>query len=60
MSDMPKGFTCECGKQHDYPAYVYAHWDVPLVHTCDKCGRQHDVLRGKATLSGSEDSQKKD
>jgi hypothetical protein len=44
-----KGFTCECGVTHGYTAYVYAHWDESLTHTCE-CGREHRVLRGRATL----------
>ena len=50
----PDGFTCECGKRHPFDAYVYAHWDVLLVHTC-ACGRQHDVLRGQAQLHVTDD-----
>jgi len=57
---LPEGFTCECGTKHEFSSYVYAHWDVPLVHTCPECGRKHDVFRGKATLSGSEDGKKGD
>ncbi len=49
-SDMPKGFTCECGKFHEFGAYVAAHWDMILDHTCDQCGARHSVLKGSATL----------
>lgn len=37
ISDLSKGYTCECGKFHKYPLYVCAHWDNNLLHTCD-CG----------------------
>lgn len=53
--DLPKGFTCECGENHDFPAYVHAHWYEVLIHTCKKCQRQHRILRGRATLMSKDD-----
>jgi len=47
---MEKGFTCECGKFHEFGVWVAAHWDMPLVHTCDSCGAKHNVLRGMVSL----------
>lgn len=47
---MPKGFKCECGTEHPFSAYVYAHWDIRLSHTCDECGARHNILGGTATL----------
>jgi hypothetical protein len=44
------GFDCECGERHEYPPYVAAHYDEPLLHTCKKCGRKHNIFRGKARL----------
>lgn len=49
-SGMPKGFKCECGKEHEFGAYVYAHWDIELFHTCDNCGARHEVFQGNVTL----------
>lgn len=50
---LPKGYTCtECGTTHVYPAYVYAHWDVPLTHTCDCLARFH-IISGIASLISS-------
>ena len=46
---LPEGFTCECGKYHEFGVYVSAYWDLPLIHTCE-CGRQHTVQRGYAAL----------
>lgn len=54
---LAEGFTCECGTTHKYPPYVYAHWYEALTHTCTNCGRKHDILQGKAKLSGSVDSE---
>ncbi|MFT4118712.1 hypothetical protein [Bradyrhizobium sp.] len=46
-----KGFKCRtCGKHHLFSAYVYAHADIELVHTCDNCGAKHWVLRYRAEL----------
>lgn len=43
---LPEGFKCTaCAKDHKFPAYVYAHWSEPLVHTCE-CGTRHEILRG--------------
>jgi len=48
--DIPTGYTCACGENHTYPAYVHAHWYESLIHTCKKCGRRHEILRGRARL----------
>lgn len=34
-----------CGTEHDLPAYVHAHWDDELIHTCE-CGAKHSVCQG--------------
>lgn len=47
---MEKGFTCECGKFHEFGVWVAAHWRERLVHTCDSCGNVHSVCMGYATL----------
>jgi hypothetical protein len=46
---MTKGFTCECGKYHEFGVWVVAHWREPLTHTCE-CGRVHHVRLGVAVL----------
>jgi len=47
---LPKGFPCsQCSKHHEFGAYVAAHWDTMLVHTCDGCGALHHVRQGIAT-----------
>lgn len=48
MSDLTKGFTCECGKYEKYSVYVYAHWDVKLIFTCE-CGIKYSIIKGRAT-----------
>lgn len=41
---IPNGFHCvTCNKWHPFSAYVYAHANVHLVHTCD-CGAKHELL----------------
>lgn len=46
--DGPKGFFCTgCGRAERFGAYVYAHWDIELVHTCE-CGQQHTIVEGHA------------
>jgi hypothetical protein len=44
-------WRCECGKEHELSgAYLAAHWTIPLIHTCDKCKRVHEVMAGRITL----------
>lgn len=41
-------FDCGgCGTALAFSTYVYAHWDVVLVHTCPKCDAHHEILRGR-------------
>lgn len=44
-----KGFICECGKEHKFCSYVYAHWNEGLLLECD-CKRVHLIFRGIARL----------
>jgi hypothetical protein len=49
---LPKGFNCHlCGKWHDFPSYVFAHWDEVLTFTCPvvNCGAKCSILRGNVT-----------
>ena len=47
--DPIKGFRCSgCNQRHEFPPYVYAHWDEELTHTCD-CGVRHIIVNGTAT-----------
>jgi len=50
MDEIAKGWTCECGKEHKFGSYVYAHWDMTLLHTCEFCQRKHEVIQGEVTL----------
>ena len=46
-------YVCtKCGKEHAFPAYVYAHWDMEVIHTCD-CGAKHVLLRGVARVQAT-------
>ena len=50
-TDAPKGYDCQCCKKnHKYPAYVFAHWDVTLTHKCEECDATHEILRGVARM----------
>lgn len=31
-------WRCQCGKEHEFGAWVAAHWNEALTHTCS-CGR---------------------
>lgn len=44
-----KFWSCECGKEHTFGAYVAAHWNESLIHTCD-CGRKHELTAGRLIL----------
>ncbi len=44
--EMNESFKCtKCGAEHAFTAYVYAHWNEVLTHTCT-CGAKHDIQRG--------------
>lgn len=47
--ELPKGFACECGKEHRFPLYVYAHWSNVLNFTCPDCGATYAIVRGYAS-----------
>lgn len=47
-NEMNRGYTCTCGKEHKYGAYVFAHWREVLIHTCDACGAKHEIIFGYA------------
>jgi hypothetical protein len=50
-ADSPKGYECQCcKKRHEFPLYVYAHWDEALEHTCE-CEARHEILRGKVRMT---------
>ena len=45
-SELPKGYTCLCGAEHAFHVWVFSHWDIPLTHTCEKCGSINTIQRG--------------
>lgn len=42
-----KGFVCDCGDVHRFPAYVYAHWQDDLTYKCPGCNRIYDICEGQ-------------
>lgn len=50
MEEIAKGYTCACGKFHKFNGYVYAHWNIQLVHVC-ACGRENKIKGGIAEIS---------
>jgi hypothetical protein len=47
---VPKSYTCtRCGKAHQFPTSVFAHWEVAVDILCNGCGAIHRILRGVAT-----------
>lgn len=47
-----RGFVCECGARHEFPAYVFAHWSHELLFKCDKCQAGYTIQNGCAITSG--------
>ena len=46
--ELSDGFNCStCGTYQKYSAYVFAHWDIELIHTCE-CNAKHRIKRGLA------------
>jgi len=51
-TDTPKGYDCQCcKKRHEYPSYVFAHWDEVLTHKCDEYEATHEIFRGAARMT---------
>ena len=44
--DLKKGYVCGCGKYNRFTAWVYAHMNIKIRHTCE-CGRTNILLRGR-------------
>lgn len=43
ISPTPAGFICtKCGKRNEFGAYVAAHYQEKLIHTCE-CGKRSSV-----------------
>lgn len=59
MSDLPRGFTCECGEETKYSPWVYAHWDTELVYQCPKCKNVYNLIRGFAVKQNKRKRTKK-
>jgi hypothetical protein len=54
MKDLAKGFNCcNCDEWQPFPGYVYAHWDMVLLHKCSECRWPHLVRRGDVLANGS-------
>lgn len=48
--ELVAGYTCQvCGKYHEFPGYVFAHYDEELRHTCE-CKSVHYIRSGRARL----------
>jgi hypothetical protein len=47
---IPKGFTCECGEEYAFGAYVAAHAYEWLFHTCPECDREHKIFNYQVYL----------
>ena len=47
-NELPKGFTCECGRYHEFDMYYFAHFDEVMIYTCPDCEQKYNLLRGKA------------
>jgi hypothetical protein len=41
-----KPWRCECGVKYTLSAYVIAHWNIKLIHTCVNCKRKHGLHSG--------------
>lgn len=51
VAKLSKGYNCKhCNAYHEFPMYVYAHWDIWLTAICTECGAEHEMLRGKTRL----------
>lgn len=45
---LPTHAKCpQCGEEVKLCSYVYAHWDIELCRTCEKCGCYHGLRLGR-------------
>lgn len=51
-NDLPKGWTCDCGLEHRFHPWVYAHWGIFITGRCGDedgkkgCYREFEFRRG--------------
>ena len=51
---LTKGFVCQCGQEHLFPVYVFAHWDDLLVFKCPECSRSYEIVSGTVSAESKE------
>lgn len=45
--DINDQWKCQCGEVHRFGAYVAAHWNEALTHTCKPCGQKRTFHSGR-------------
>jgi|PlaIllAssembly_1097288.scaffolds.fasta_scaffold44816_5 hypothetical protein len=43
---IPTSYICQCGREHPFAVWVFAHWRDLLVHKCG-CGRVNQIFAGR-------------
>lgn len=47
IQKLAKGYKCPaCELKNLFSSWVYTHWDIAIVHTCE-CGRRSMIKQGK-------------
>ena len=46
----PIGFTCRCGRNHDFPEAVHKNWNRTFEARCKDCGRVWKGAKGMMKL----------
>lgn len=57
----PEGVTCEqCGHFEPFCAWVYAHWDMPLIYACktEGCNARYETIAGIITRLENDNDRK--
>lgn len=44
-------YQCPCGVVHKATSWAAAHWDEVLTTTCDDCGAENTIRRGRVIVS---------
>ncbi len=52
VSLLPEGYTCPCGAENMFGSWVYAHWHVVIIATCNNCDKKNTIWEGELVDDG--------
>ena len=49
---LPEGYMCPCGAANTFGSWVYAHWHVVIIGTCEECDKKNTIWEGELVADG--------